>query len=90
MFFAGVFSSINLHRSPEAMGANSSVPANYNAASYTLLTLDVVLSILAVTGRTASRKIMKATPAIDDYLCWLAFVSASSASSYLCTNRIGH
>jgi hypothetical protein len=59
------------------MGANSSVPANYNAAAYTLLAVDVVLSILAVAGRTASRKLMKTTPAVDDYLCYLAFVGLS-------------
>jgi cytochrome bd-type quinol oxidase subunit 2 len=57
------------------MGANSSVPANYGAAAYTLLVVYVVLSILLVAGRTASRKLMKATPAVDDYLCYLAFVS---------------
>jgi hypothetical protein len=57
------------------MGANSSVPANYGTAAYTLLVVYVVLSILLVAGRTASRKLMKATPAVDDYLCYLAFVS---------------
>jgi hypothetical protein len=57
------------------MGANSAVPANYGAAAYTLLVVYVVLSILLVAGRTASRKLMKATPAVDDYLCYLAFVS---------------
>jgi hypothetical protein len=62
------------------MGANSSVPANYNAAAYTLLTLDVILSTVAVTGRTASRKLMKASPAIDDHLCYLAFVGLTNIS----------
>jgi hypothetical protein len=57
------------------MGSSSSVPANYSAAAYALLTLDIILSTGAVTGRIASRKLMKATPAIDDYLCYLAFVS---------------
>jgi hypothetical protein len=72
------------------MGANSSVPANYNAAACTLLTLYGVLSILAVTGRATARKLMKASPAIDDYLCYLAFVSSLHVSSLSGANWIGH
>jgi hypothetical protein len=58
------------------MGANNSVPANYSAAAYTVLTIDIILTTSAVVGRTVSRRVMKATPATDDYLCYFAYVSA--------------
>jgi Na+/H+ antiporter NhaB len=70
------------------MGANNSVPANYSTAAYALIGLDIVFTIAAVTGRTASRKLMKATPAIDDYLCYIAFVSILSCFFCSYTDRV--
>jgi hypothetical protein len=57
------------------MGANSSVPANYDAAAYAILAIEVVLTTAAVLGRVTSRYLMKAAPATDDYLTYLAYVS---------------
>ncbi|KAF2028742.1 hypothetical protein EK21DRAFT_113597 [Setomelanomma holmii] len=57
------------------MGANNSVPADYSAAAYAILATDILLTTTAVVGRTASQKLMKTIPAIDDYLCYLAYTS---------------
>ena len=58
------------------MGANNSVPADYSVPAYTILAIDVVLTTAAVTGRTASHRLLKTLPATDDYLCYFAFVSS--------------
>ncbi|KAF2478139.1 uncharacterized protein BDR25DRAFT_299836 [Lindgomyces ingoldianus] len=55
------------------MGANSSVPADYNAPAYGILVLDIFLTTAALAGRTVSRKMMKARPATDDYLAYIAY-----------------
>ncbi|KAF2012234.1 hypothetical protein BU24DRAFT_272779 [Aaosphaeria arxii CBS 175.79] len=57
------------------MGANSSVPAVYNAPAYGILSLDVVLTTSAVIGRLLSRRVMKARPSVDDYLAYLAYAA---------------
>tara|TARA_R110002003_G_scaffold63_14_gene5887 strand:- start:4053 stop:4256 length:204 start_codon:yes stop_codon:yes gene_type:complete len=64
------------------MGANSSVPADYSAAVYVILTIDIVLTTAAVLGRTASQKMMNTAPAFDDYLCYLAYVSSLQTVTY--------
>lgn len=58
------------------MGANNSVPAVYDSPAYTLLVLDLVLITSAVLARLWSRRIMKAAPAIDDYLAYIAYVGS--------------
>ncbi|KAF2108667.1 hypothetical protein BDV96DRAFT_652606 [Lophiotrema nucula] len=55
------------------MGANNSIPANYDAPAYAILVLDILLTTLAVVGRTVSRRIQKATPASDDWLAYVAY-----------------
>lgn len=57
------------------MGANSSVPAIYDAPAYAILSLDIVLTTAAVAARIFSRKVMKAGMATDDYLTYTAYVS---------------
>ncbi|OAK94744.1 hypothetical protein IQ06DRAFT_81410 [Phaeosphaeriaceae sp. SRC1lsM3a] len=57
------------------MGANNSVPADYTVPAYTILAIDVVLTTAAVVGRTASRRLLKTSPAVDDYLCYFAFIA---------------
>ena len=56
------------------MGANNSTPAVYDGPAYVLLVLDLVLTSSALLARVASRRIMKATPAVDDYLAYSAYV----------------
>jgi hypothetical protein len=70
------------------MGANNSVPADYSMPAYTILAIDVVLTTAAVGGRTAPRRMMKTSPATDDYLCYFAFVSLSTLSSFPHVNDI--
>jgi hypothetical protein len=60
-----------------AMGSANSMPANYSAAAYGVLTIEIILTIAVVCGRIVSRRMMKATTAMDDHLCYLAFVSLS-------------
>ncbi|CAO2654451.1 Nn.00g111840.m01.CDS01 [Neocucurbitaria sp. VM-36] len=55
------------------MGANNSVPANYSAAAYAVLILEVILTTAAVVGRTVSRKLMKAKLSTDDALTYAAY-----------------
>jgi hypothetical protein len=64
------------------MGANSSVSADYSAAAYAILTIDIVLTTAAVLGRTASQKMMNTTLAFDDYLCYLAYVRSLQTVIY--------
>jgi hypothetical protein len=49
--------------------------ANYNAAAYAMLSINIVLTIAAVTGKTLSQRLIKASLAVDDYLCCFASVS---------------
>jgi hypothetical protein len=58
------------------MGANSSVPANYEAPAFTILALELGLTTAAVMGRITSRRVMKAPLAADDYMAYLAYVGA--------------
>ncbi|KAJ4991580.1 integral membrane protein [Stagonosporopsis vannaccii] len=57
------------------MGAKNSFPADYSVPAYTILAIDVVLTTAAVGGRTAPRRMMKTSPATDDYLCYFAFIA---------------
>jgi hypothetical protein len=59
---------------PGTMGSANSMPANYSAAADAVLSIEIILTTAAVFGRIISRRMMKASPAIDDYLCYLAFV----------------
>lgn len=56
------------------MGANSSVPAKYDAPAYVILSLELGLTTAAVLGRIASRRVMRAPLAADDYMAYLAYV----------------
>jgi hypothetical protein len=82
------FTSFHLPGSVDNMGANNSVPADYSVPAYTILAIDVVLTTAAVGGRTAPRRMMKTSPATDDYLCYFAFVSLPTLSSFPHVNDI--
>lgn len=56
------------------MGANHSLPADYSAAAYAVLALDVTMTTAALVARTVSRKLMKATLSTDDTLTYIAYV----------------
>jgi hypothetical protein len=58
------------------MGANNSLPAVYDASAYAIMSLNVVLTTVALGGRMLSRRLMKAAYATDDYLAYVAYVSA--------------
>lgn len=70
------------------MGVNNSVPADYSVPAYTILAIDVVLTTAAMGGRAAPRRMMKTSPATDDYLCYFAFVSLPTLSSFPHVNDI--
>ncbi|KAF1848261.1 uncharacterized protein K460DRAFT_414844 [Cucurbitaria berberidis CBS 394.84] len=55
------------------MGSNHSLPANYSAAAYAVLTLNIILTTAAVVGRAVSRKLMTATLSADDTLTYIAY-----------------
>ncbi|KAF2195522.1 hypothetical protein K469DRAFT_681829 [Zopfia rhizophila CBS 207.26] len=55
------------------MGSANSVPAVYDAPARSILALDIILTTVALVGRMASRKMMKATLAADDYLTYIAY-----------------
>jgi hypothetical protein len=48
---------------------------NYNTVVYAILSINIALTATAVAGRMVSQRLAKATLAIDDYLCYFAFVS---------------
>lgn len=66
------------------MGANNSVPANYSAAAYAVLVLNLVLTTTVVVGRTVSRKLMKAKLSTDDTVTYIAYVRTLSSFGFHC------
>lgn len=60
------------------MRANGSISADYSTAAYSMLTLEVVLTTIAVVGRKVSRKLMKAKLSTDDILTYVAYVGTNS------------
>jgi cytochrome bd-type quinol oxidase subunit 2 len=56
------------------------MPAVYDAPAYSIMILDIVLTTAALAGRILSRMIMKAGPATDDYLAYLAYVGLPSTA----------
>lgn len=56
------------------MGANSSVPAKYDTPAYIILSLLVGLTTVAVAGRIASRRVLRAALEADDFMAYLAYV----------------
>jgi hypothetical protein len=64
------------------MGANNSIPAVYDAPAYSIMILDIVLTTAALAARVLSRMVMKAGPATDDYLAYLAYVCFPFTNSW--------
>lgn len=65
------------------MGANSSLPAVYDAPAYAILSIDILLTTSAVAARIFSRRVMKAGMATDDYLTYTAYVSTGFCQEIL-------